>query len=881
MIKRDGSTEPFAPHKAHNWAIWAGDLTKDRVDWSGVVLDAVASFDEKATTAELQNRLIDILLTKKDWAHNLMAGRLYASVQRKMIFGKTLMTVKDRVYSLVELGLMEPMPYSEEEWAEIESYIDHERDFRMAHFQISQIVNKYSIQNREKKLKYETPQYTFMRMALALSVDEPIEARLGLIKGFYDMFSSGAINAPTPNYVNLGTRLRGYASCCLYKASDEAESIDVGDFIASKMTAISAGIGGIIDVRSPGDPVRGGAIVHKGKMDYFRSLGMAIKKNMQAGRGGACTTYYSLFDPEAMAICQVQHPRATEDKRIRTLHFAAMSNLFFAKAVRDNAQVFTFNCFTAPELHRLFFSGDQEGFEVEYIRLLNDPTFEKKFIDARELMLMVLKQEHEVSTNYELFIDETNRHTPHLDPIYSSNLCVAPETLLLTDKGHLKISDLVGQTVRVWNGTQWSYTEVIKTGVNQLLTVMTDSDLSLTCTPYHKFYIVSSQNFPDIESRAYELQVGDVLRRIDVAGSEAFVKVTGIVDDKRVDDTYCVNEPLLHKAVFNGILTGQCTEITQPTKEYKSISDLYLAQDHGRGEISVCSLGAINVAIEMTDEKYFKACYLSLKMIDKCIHLSDYPFPHLKYTARQRMNAGVGIIGLATVLARAGVKYSSQEGRDLIHQINERHAFFMISASLQLGRELGNAPWMHKTKWPSGWLPIDTYKRTVDECAAPVYQYDWETLRVEVIANGGIRNSSLIAHMPTESSSKASGPPNSVYPIRGLAMVKTDANNVVDWVAIDSDLLADQYELAYDIPTREMIKAYAIIQKFTDQAISVDRWENRVKSPTLDSEYLIMTYLDRVRYGVKSAYYQNSLTPEDNVDDSLDARGCASGACTL
>lgn len=745
MIKRDGTTEPFHPHKAHNWAIWAGDTTKDRVDWSGVVLDAVASFDDTARTSEFQNRLIEVLLTKKDWPHNLMAGRLFASVQRKKIFGKTMMSVKDRISSLVEKGLMEPMDYSDDEWEQVESIIDHERDFRMAHFQIAQLVNKYGIQNRKKKKKYETPQYIFMRMALALSVEEPHENRMALVRDFYDYFSSGKINAPTPNYVNLGTKLRGYASCCLYRSADEAESLDIGDFIASKMTAISAGIGGILDIRSPGDPVRGGAIVHKGKMDYFRSLGSAIRKNMQAGRAGACTTYYSVFDPEAMDIAVAQNPRATEDKKIRAIHFAAMSNKFFAQAVADNREVFTFNCFTAPRLHALFFSGDQVGFEQEYNRLLGDESFEKKFVNAREVMLTILKQEHEVSTNYELLIDETNRHTPFKDPIYSSNLCL---------------------------------------------------------------------------------------------------------------------------------------EVTQPTEAYNDINDLALEEDHGRGEISVCSLGAINVAIDMSDEEYEKSCYLSLKMIDKCIHLSDYPFPHLRYTARQRMNAGVGIIGLATALAKAGVRYSTQEGRDLIHRIMERHAYFMIKASLQLGKELGNAPWMHKTKWPEGWLPIDTYKKTVDECAAPVYRYPWEPLRQEIIENKGIRNSSLIAHMPTESSSKANGPPNSVYPIRGLAMTKTDASNVVDWVAIDSDLLDGRYELAYDISTFDMIKAYAVIQKFTDQAISADRWENRVLNPTLDTEYLLMTYLTRVRYGVKSAYYQNTLTPGD-LDEEQDQRGCGSGGCTL
>jgi ribonucleoside-diphosphate reductase alpha chain len=120
------------------------------------------------------------------------------------------------------------------------------------------------------------------------------------------------------------------------------------------------------------------------------------------------------------------------------------------------------------------------------------------------------------------------------------------------------------------------------------------------------------------------------------------------------------------------------------------------------------------------------------------------------------MNAGVGMIGVATVMARAGVKYGSLEGRNLLHKLSERHMYFMIKASLQLGREKGNAPWMHKTKWPEGWLPIDTYNRSINEIVTEPYHYPWEELRADVVENGGIRNSCLVAHMPTESSSKAS-----------------------------------------------------------------------------------------------------------------------------
>src|SRR5699024_12106123 len=122
---------------------------------------------------------------------------------------------------------------------------------------------------------------------------------MALVQRFYDAFSRKTMSAPTPNYVNLGTRLRGFASCCLYVTDDNEASLSIGDHIAYRMTAASAGIGSHIITRSKGDPVRGGAIEHMGKLPYFAAMGKAIRAIMQAGRGGACTTYYSGFDHAA------------------------------------------------------------------------------------------------------------------------------------------------------------------------------------------------------------------------------------------------------------------------------------------------------------------------------------------------------------------------------------------------------------------------------------------------------------------------------------------------------------------------------------------------------------------------------------------------------
>jgi ribonucleoside-diphosphate reductase alpha chain len=305
--------------------------------------------------------------------------------------------------------------------------------------------------------------------------------------------------------------------------------------------------------------------------------------------------------------------------------------------------------------------------------------------------------------------------------------------------------------------------------------------------------------------------------------------------------------------------------------------------DNDIGEISLCSLGGINIANIESDAQYEEAAYYSVLQADQCLDLNEYPWPHLEVTAKGRRNIGIGIIGLAYELAKRGYKYDTLEGRNYIHQICERHAYFIIKASLKLGKELGNAPWMHKTKWPQGWLPIDTYNKNVDNITTQTYLYDWEELRQEIINNGGIRNSSLIAHMPAESSSKATGQPNGVYPIQDVVLIKSDLKHQIKQVAIDNDLYGDKYQIAWDIDIIDMIKAYAVIQKFTDQSISADLYMDRNKNKHLTYSQLLKELLAMHKYGMKTRYYTNSFTISASGLKSieLDDKGCSSGMCTL
>lgn len=741
--KRDGRLEDFSPSKVNKWGEWASKTLGQYVDWSGVVLSTVSTCPETCDSELLQQRLIKTCLDNDTWYYNRMAGRLYAALLNKRLYNGTHPTIRSLHEKLAGIGLMKTLSFSHEEYEQLEKIIDHKLDFKSAHFELEQVRKKYSLKNRVTGAEYESQQFVYMRMAMALAEDQPEERKMEDATAWYHHFSQKRINAPTPNYVNLGTPFNGLASCCIYKSGDSAASLAVGDHIAYTMTYMSAGIGSYIESRSLGDPVRGGAIKHQGKLPYYRSLDGAVHANLQAGRGGACTTYFSAFDPEAFDISKLKNPMTTKDKQIRGLDYAMLQNKFFAKKVAKDEDIFSFTVDSAPDLVGAMFSSDEKKFQEVYEAYEDNDDFQKQWVSAREVLLSQLNESYETGKAYLVWADEMNRHTPHKDAVYTSNLC-------------------------------------LETGL--------------------------------------------------------------------------------------------------PTKAYGSMADLYSETEERVGEVAMCSLGAINVANIKNQEQYEDAAYYALLMIDKCIHMADYPLPHVGVTAKSRLNAGVGIMGMAHYLAKNHLLYSSEGGKEAINKLGEKHAYSVIKASLRLSKELGVAPWMERTKWPEGWLPIDTYNRNVDNVVSSGLAFDWESLREEIIANGGIRNSSLINHMPGESSSKASGTTNGVYPIRELTLMKTDLSNVVHWAAPEGEKLKKWYETSWDLPTRDLIDVYAIVQKWTDQSISADFYRKIIGSDTVTTKEMISDYLYMTKMGMKTRYYINSYTSINGkvkqTEDEDDCESC-------
>lgn len=351
------------------------------------------------------------------------------------------------------------------------------------------------------------------------------------------------------------------------------------------------------------------------------------------------------------------------------------------------------------------------------------------------------------------------------------------------------------------------------------------------------------------------------------------------VETGRIYLTY-IDEMNRHTPFKDTIYSSNlCLEIALPTKPYTGMNDLY--SNDPEGEIGLCSLASIVVG-RVSDEEYEDVAYYCALMIDNVIEIMEYPFASLETTAKARRSIGVGITNLAHEMALRELSYSSLEGKNHIHFIAERHSYFLHKASLRLAREKGNAEWIDRTKYPEGWLPIDTYNRNVDEVHTKPLMFRWEELRKAIIEQGGIRHSVLEAMMPVESSSQLTNSTNGLYPIRNLKVMKTSGTSKNLLIAPDAEELAPYYDIAWNLDSKDLIELYAIVQKFTGQAISADLYLNMRNQQTVSTRQLLSDFFYMMKLGCKTRYYLNSASGivHEGYEKVEDA-GCAGGACTL
>jgi ribonucleoside-diphosphate reductase alpha chain len=312
-------------------------------------------------------------------------------------------------------------------------------------------------------------------------------------------------------------------------------------------------------------------------------------------------------------------------------------------------------------------------------------------------------------------------------------------------------------------------------------------------------------------------------------------------------------------------MSNLCQEITEPTTPIQHIDD------DGPQEIATCILSAINVGKVKSDEELEELCNLSIRSLEELIDYQNYPVKAAENFTKRRRSLGIGYIGLAHYLAKLGFNYDSQGAWDAVHGLSESFQYYLLKASNQIAKEKGHCEYFGRTKYADGILPIDTYKKDVDQVSSAGLQHDWESLRASILEHG-LRHSTLSAQMPSESSSVVSNATNGIEPPRGYLSIKKSKKGPLKQIVPQYQSLKNNYTLLWDMPSnRGYINVVAVMQKFFDQAIS-GNWSYNPENYA-DNEVpvsvMAQDMLTCFKLGHKTAYYQNTydVKTDEVVED--------------
>ena len=315
-------------------------------------------------------------------------------------------------------------------------------------------------------------------------------------------------------------------------------------------------------------------------------------------------------------------------------------------------------------------------------------------------------------------------------------------------------------------------------------------------------------------------------------------------------------------------MSNLCQEITLPVVPIQHIDDA------GPQEIATCILSAINVGKVKSDDELEELCNLSVRALEEIIDYQNYPVKAAENFTKRRRSLGIGYIGLAHYLAKLGFNYDSQEAWDAVHSLSESFQYYLLKASNQLAKEKGYCEYFGRTKYSDGILPIDTYKKDVDQISFTSLQHDWESLRSSILAYG-LRHSTLSAQMPSESSSVVSNATNGIEPPRGYLSIKKSKKGPLKQIVPQYQTLKNNYTLLWDMPSnRGYINIVAVMQKFFDQAISGNWSYNPENYPNNEVPVSVMAQdmLTCFKVGHKTAYYQNTydIKTDEVSDDKVE-----------
>jgi ribonucleoside-diphosphate reductase alpha chain len=399
------------------------------------------------------------------------------------------------------------------------------------------------------------------------------------------------------------------------------------------------------------------------------------------------------------------------------------------------------------------------------------------------------------------------------------------------------------------------------------------------CPGLYEAFFADQDKF---EALYLKYEADDTIRKKRVKALELFSQFaseranTGRIYLQNVD--HCNTHSPFNPAVAPIKQSNLCLEIALPTKPLQHVND-------EEGEIALCTLSAFNLGAINHLGELEELADLAVRALDNLLDYQDYPIPAARNATMGRRTLGIGVINYAYYLAKNGVKYSDGSANNLTHRTFEAIQYYLLKASNNLAKESGACPKFNETTYAEGILPIDTYKQDLDKVCDEPLHYDWEALRKDITTHG-LRNSTLSALMPSETSSQISNATNGIEPPRGHVSVKTSKDGVLKQVVPEYGRLKDSYELLWNIPSNDgYLMLVGIMQKFVDQTISANTNYDPAKyeGGKVPMKLMLKDLLTAYKYGLKTLYYHNTRDGASDMDEEAVEQddGCESGACKI
>jgi len=427
--KRSGSIEPLDLNKIHKMV---EEACKDLagVSASQVEINSGVQFFDGIKTSEVQEILIKSasdLIDLENPNYQYVAARLLLFSLRKQLWGRMHESpiLGDHVTQCVRKGVYDKVivtKYTDDEIDELNSYVDHDRDFLFTYAGLRQVVDKYLVQDRSTGDVFETPQFMYIMIAATMFSEYPKETRLDYVRRYYNAISKHRINIPTPVMAGVRTPIRQYASCVLVDSDDTLDSIFSSDMAIGKYVAQRAGIGiNAGRIRGINSKIRGGEVQHTGVVPFLKKFESTVRCCTQNGiRGGSATVHFPIWHKEIQDILVLKNNKGTEDNRVRKLDYSIQLSALFYQRFIDNKEISLFSPHDVPSLYENF---GTDSFDSLYIEYESDASIPRTTVNAQELILDLLKERAETGRIYIMNIDHCNSHSSFKDKITMSNLC--------------------------------------------------------------------------------------------------------------------------------------------------------------------------------------------------------------------------------------------------------------------------------------------------------------------------------------------------------------------------------------------------------------------------------------------------------------------------